>query len=581
MNGGVTKARTRRPRATPSKAVQAKLLDAAADKSVGAELTQSHREQSLVNGGLARDATPVPTAKRQLDATPESDPLPAKRARLTRTDAQQPGVEKEVAQTTLQQPEPRPPKRLYASFLKDFVDPVHPHPRPESLHTFVSGWLESAGSDREKRCRSDSHLYRSADDPVPRQLAKSAPEMGYTRGADGFAVPATPASTGSRSYRADTGPVAPSDVTGSGRSGRSLVEDPLYRDANLAENNIYMRSPYEEFPEQVAGLVDYVRRDRDSPGPSPDQVRQDSNLAALQWKGAGEPQVEQYFRANIFPYPDITDSLQRSDRLPMTKDTVPTTRSKLKVSNPVPDMLYGYSRDEAFTRAQQTQFNSMRNTMVANSQNLIYPFFAIEFKGDGPSGGGTMWEATNQCLGGSASCVNIAERLNYQLRRCKNDNIQTIDGVAFSIAMSGTEARLYVSWKHNEIEYYMANVDCFLLQKPDQYIAFRKHVRNIIDWGRDRRLNEIRDSLDNLLEESRKSASEAAKSRPPPSDGSVASGKKQKSSSSSRRNSNRSDNSQAQTPSSRNTAEYWEWHATQRRHFHQHTDGTITWAEDE
>ncbi|KAK0703571.1 hypothetical protein B0T26DRAFT_681229 [Lasiosphaeria miniovina] len=61
--------------------------------SSGTELSQSRREQSPVNGGLARHATPVPTVKSQLDATSENDPLPAKRVRLTRTGIQRPGVE--------------------------------------------------------------------------------------------------------------------------------------------------------------------------------------------------------------------------------------------------------------------------------------------------------------------------------------------------------------------------------------------------------------------------------------------------------------------------------------------------------
>jgi len=47
---------------------------------------------------------------------------------------------------------------------------------------------------------------------------------------------------------------------------RSLVEDPYYRDVNLAENNIYMRPPHEDFPKEVADLVDHVRKDRGSPG---------------------------------------------------------------------------------------------------------------------------------------------------------------------------------------------------------------------------------------------------------------------------------------------------------------------------
>ncbi len=77
--------------------------------------------------------------------------------------------------------------------------------------------------------------------------------------------------------------------------------------------------------------------------------------------------------------------------------------------------------------------------------------------------------------------------------------------------MNGTEARLYVSWKHDELDFYMANVKSFLLQEPERYIEFRKCVRNIIDWGRDKRLNQIRNSLDILLEKSRKRTSEAAR----------------------------------------------------------------------
>src|SRR5690348_9424519 len=89
----------------------------------------------------------------------------------------------ELEQKTLQQPKPKSPKRPYASFLKDFVDPVHLDPASESVRTFVSEWLESVGSDREKRCRSDSHLHHSDDTSISRQLTRSAPEMGCTRDA--------------------------------------------------------------------------------------------------------------------------------------------------------------------------------------------------------------------------------------------------------------------------------------------------------------------------------------------------------------------------------------------------------------
>jgi hypothetical protein len=451
-------------------------------------------------------------------------------------------------QTVQQQPKPLPLKRPHASLLEDLVDPLPSSPAPkrycpESVDSFVTQWVESASG-------SESYRERHWDgDIIPRRRTKSAPNMEHRRDADGFALPPTPASTRSHSYRADAeddarvssyGPsVAPSDMsgasTGSGR--KSLVEDPYYRRNNLAENNIYLRPDYEEFPKDIAGLITRVRRDRDSPGPSSDQLRQDTDLYDLRM-GSAEPAVENYFKANIFPNPKSSDSLKRIDKNPMAKRAVPDVGSKLKVSTPYPDMLYGYNSLGAFPQ-QQAQLRTMANEMVANTQDLIYPFFVIEFKADGPGGSGSLWVATNQCLGGSASCVNIAETLNRRLRQCKSKKIQPIDSATFSIAMSGTEARLYVSWKHTELDYYMKHVDSFLLQKPRDHIEFRKHALNIIDWGKDERLNKIRDSLDSLLEESRKVASQLAKSRPPPSSDDPArnSSQKRKSSSSRGRNS--------------------------------------------
>jgi len=93
----------------------------------------------------------------------------------------------------------------------------------------------------------------------------------------------------------------------------------------------------------------------------------------------------------------------------MSKHVIPSTGPQFRASNPVPDMLYGYNRT-AF-RQQQAQLIAMGVDPVANDQGLVYPFFAIEFKGDGPSGGETMWVTTNRCLGGAASCVKVVERL--------------------------------------------------------------------------------------------------------------------------------------------------------------------------
>lgn len=141
----------------------------------------------------------------------------------------------------------------------------------------------------------------------------------------------------------------------------------------------------------------------------------------------------------------------------MLRHVIPTQGSTLKVSAPVPDMLYGY-RNAAFPQ-QQPQLISVRTEMLTNNQGLMCPFFAIEFKGDGPGGTGSLWVATSQCLGASASCVHLAERLNRRLRACESDEVTTIDSAAFRITMSGMEARLYIFWKSNKLDYLMRQIE--------------------------------------------------------------------------------------------------------------------------
>ncbi|KAE8444287.1 hypothetical protein EG329_000694 [Mollisiaceae sp. DMI_Dod_QoI] len=111
---------------------------------------------------------PSQSMKRRLDSNLETLSLPAaKRARLFETNLQQ------------QQPAPKRPR---ASFLEDHVGPTDT----------ISEWLESVGSDREKRCRSDSYLHTSNDDPISRNLTRSTPQITYNRNTDGYAVPPTP-----------------------------------------------------------------------------------------------------------------------------------------------------------------------------------------------------------------------------------------------------------------------------------------------------------------------------------------------------------------------------------------------------
>jgi hypothetical protein len=217
--------------------------------------------------------------------------------------------------------------------------------------------------------------------------------------------------------------------------------------------------------------------------------------------------------SKVFPGDD-EGYLERLENSHMQRHCIPEINPQFKLSTPNPDMIYGYSA-VAFNQqlAQLASFSEMLDT---GASNAILPFFATEFKsGDGTSPG-SLWVATNQCVGDSVACVNLLERVNDRLKLIDNEQVQLLETAAFSIAMSGTEARLYVTWKQDD-SYYMQKVRGFLLQDPEHYQLFYKYVHNIVDWGRGQRLDGIRKAFDALQEFDREQASREAKARTPPS----------------------------------------------------------------
>ncbi|KAJ2896870.1 uncharacterized protein MKZ38_005122 [Zalerion maritima] len=601
---GVSKARTRRSRVTLSKDLQEELLGAVAStdtgmyvdvsggrhaNSAGTGLPQSPGEQPSVAGSLAREA-PLQSMKRRLAAS-EIDLVPTKRARLERTDTQQPGVGDEGAkQATLQQREPKRPKQSYASFLKDFVDPVHPN-YPDSVHTFVSEWLESIGSDREARCRSDSHLCSSDSNPVWRQVARSAPDMVNTRDADGYVVPPTPGSTGSGSGSGSRRPSTDNrsllSYASRASSSSSGVRHRMYRQNNLALNDIYIRPSAAPLPDPVSSHIETVRAKRDSPGLSSDDLNQVVGQLDALAEGCDEDDVAAFLNDIIFPNPKThpaygpATGLSSSSNALMSQHLVPANpASPYKVTQPKPDKLYGYSGNpnavftQPQTLAQTTLHPRIPHYSAATLQGLRFPFFATEFKAAGGTRG-DLWVATNQCAGASSACLNAIDQLNTSLREYRK--VQRVDNLSYCIAVDNNTAQLYVSWKEDDLSYCLQRVDAFLLSRSEDFKSFRKQVRNILDWGKDTRLKQVRDALDIILEENRKTAAEGAKTRQPPSAGSATSSGKKPKPLPSRRNSTRSDGAQGESGEGK---AHWELDETYNRWFHRNADGTVTCAEE-
>ncbi|KAH7175927.1 hypothetical protein EDB81DRAFT_634757 [Dactylonectria macrodidyma] len=306
-------------------------------------------------------------------------------------------------------------------------------------------------------------------------------------------------------------------VVGDGQQSGTLVEHSDYRECNLNANNIFMQELGEALPPNVAELITSIRQNQNTSTITRAEVLQDSMLQGFIFHGAQacEEQVDDYFRREIIPTGDQRDCLQRDLKKPMRYEVVPNTAlNGMRVSTPIPDVLYGYDLKKAFPH-QRAHILLLVQEVKANNSLLLYPFFTIKFKGDR----GSMWAATNQCLGAATSCVNLIEDLNHRLKCCGSSKV--IENTAFSIATNGTEARLYATWKQDEL-YKTAPVQCFLLQDPQHHVEFRRWIYNILHWGRNERLKELHEAIDILLEEGRKRTSETAKSRVPPASNSAA-----------------------------------------------------------
>ncbi|KAK8128771.1 hypothetical protein PG984_009879 [Apiospora sp. TS-2023a] len=408
-------------------------------------------------------------------------------------------------------------KRARDTFLSDAErgDYEPPAKRPscsESLSSRVTTWL----SQLPPESPSEADLDMARPLKENRWKGKSNDDDSV---AGGQATPSIASASDVSRPATATGTVQTESTT----STRRLVEQPDYRSKNLAENNIHLlpRTSRIPLPKYVSDVCDDMRKPGVSPAPTPQELlREMARLGKLQNDGAAESRVEDFFKENVFPTATTVadDGLELVSK-PTFLHCIPNGPTPNKVSRPVPYLVYGYDATDSgmpFSHVQKSAGAMMdpRLGIIDSGKVLSFPFFVIEFKGDGPMNG-NLWVATNQCLGSSAACTEAVIRLNDQLK--KYPGARPVSDVTFSIAMSQNEAQLYVSWKTEELQYYTREAAAFYIRRSEEYQQFRRYVKNIIDWGKGPRLQAIKRALDAILEGDRKVPSVKAQQRPAPS----------------------------------------------------------------
>ncbi|CAK7215223.1 hypothetical protein SCUCBS95973_002409 [Sporothrix curviconia] len=305
---------------------------------------------------------------------------------------------------------------------------------------------------------------------------------------------------------------------------RGRVEDTIYRHT-LSREGITLRPRNESPPATIRELIQKVGRRRSSPGPTDRDIVSDRDLEGLQGHfGSGlKKDVQKYFQGKIFPPINGRRPLALATRQHVLGHAIPQNSERLGgpgdmpgVSPPIPDLLYGY-RFRSFTPLQQDFLVEKGCGLQATRSQQYLPFFLVHFKGEG----GISRVSTNECMGGSACCVNITERLNRQVQACSSlpsaARTPSVDGATFSMAVHNNFARLFVTWQREDgIGYDVGRVREFAFHNTTNYIELRMYILNIIDWGCGERLQQVNAALDLLVAESRQEATAARKTREPP-----------------------------------------------------------------
>lgn len=294
-----------------------------------------------------------------------------------------------------------------------------------------------------------------------------------------------------------------------------LSENYDYRSAHLMGNNIHVLGRSGRIP-------DFARRevalafDPDSrlPDPTPEEVLKDPELAILR-----EVHIHKYDIMRIFMDKIAHDAshhfeiIKCSKQMPIFRRQLPRipgdALGKL-ISQPLPDLLFGYNHDIMYPRHLFCDPTGFCNA-AANEDNLILPFLSVEIGEQRPATGHSrsFYGMENEAAAASAACVNMVERINSLIDGSSKPDIfgeGKLCSMAFSIVTNGSEARLFAAWKEPWGAYTMKNLQSWLLAEEDQFIAFQHVFRNILHWASGERWNYLDGALRWMSHELRKLA---------------------------------------------------------------------------
>jgi len=419
-------------------------------------------------------------------------------------------------------PQPTRPSKRKASQLESFDDPSlgrqackrhNNFSPPDTLHKWLA---EVPPFLNRKSSRSDSFLIHYMDGSHYDRLNQgSRPRSAQPTPKQSYYQPISPQSlsTGSTFYPPTQVPLASytpvsqsfTPLSSSFSESRddpkksNRVKSPSYRD-ELKNHTVLLDSYRRTIPANVQNFAqEIVQAQRSSPGFRGEELESvHKKLSGL--VSADEDTTRHGFsKTSIFPdQDDYDDKIVLGGSVPWDKKALPHVHgfNFPPIVQSKPDYQYGYPRD-SFDNHEAAVMQSNRLTPYSHPSSAGYwPFFVIEIKS--VSRGGTHWVAENQNAGSGAHCVNsIQTLLNYT----RDKEQRMLDSLAFSCVADINSASLWVHWYQvgDSPRFISSEVDSYHWKKPDDLRRLRSGIRNIIDWGVDRRLKTIKEALNDIL----------------------------------------------------------------------------------
>lgn len=359
----------------------------------------------------------------------------------------------------------------------------------------------------QQRCRSDSFLMQAMATGRPKRESRTPrryegevlprvasvpvdPRRGFmNRSPVSLSDPYSP-SISPAPFPRDI-PTPATSITDDSRSS-SRVKSPSYRD-DLLRNKISIEPRGSELLHSVKEYgCQILHRARDSPELQQSQVESVMDTI-YSLRNEDEDTIKSGYMSiqllpGAAPYQGV---IKMGSNIPFDQAGLPHVPLAPPLSMPKPDQHYCLDRMSFTAEEDVKQSSSVLRSHAKPSTAGCWPYFTVDFKSE--ARGGTFWVAENQNAGSGALCVNSMEKLLSLVDVERTE----IDSISFSCNINAKYADIWIHYCRNQ-KFFSVELEHFQMSRAKDVVHFRNSFRNIVEFGFQDRLPQIKRILAKL-----------------------------------------------------------------------------------